>query len=224
MQLKSMVAVLTVCGLAWSGGPARAQDSPAATPMQPAAVSVSAPPMSYGMSQVLQLVQAKVGEDTIIAFIQSSRNSYGLTADQIIYLKQQGVSDAVITAMLKQPRAGVAEAGPTAPLDAEPAYAGQDSTATVAPPDASGPETTYYAQPYYYDQPYYCPGLPFYYGGYWGGGYGGGYRAGGFRGGTGFHGSGGGGFHGRSSTGFHGSGGGGSNFHGGGGGHGGSHR
>ena len=41
-----------------------------------------------------------------MAYIKNSGNSYGLNADQIIYLRQQGVSDAVITAMLNQPKPG----------------------------------------------------------------------------------------------------------------------
>ena len=48
------------------------------------------------------------GISTIIAYIRNSGNSYGLNADQIIYLRQQGLSDAVIRVMLSQPRAGVA--------------------------------------------------------------------------------------------------------------------
>ncbi|HEV2318171.1 MAG TPA: hypothetical protein VGV18_00365, partial [Verrucomicrobiae bacterium] len=60
--------------------------------------------MPYAVSQVLELEQAKIGDPTVIAYIKSSGTSFNLTAGQIVFLRQQGVSDAVITAMLTQPR------------------------------------------------------------------------------------------------------------------------
>jgi hypothetical protein len=59
------------------------------------------------------------------------QDAYGFNADQIIYRRQQGVSDAVITTMLHQPRAGMAIATPTIPAPppvASPDYSGQGST------------------------------------------------------------------------------------------------
>ena len=201
---------MVTAGVALSAATALAQDSSATYTAQPAAATAPAPQLAYGVSQILQLAQAKVGDDTIVAYIQNSGNSYGLNADQIIYLRQQGISSAVITTMLNQPKPGVAAAAPT--TSAPPATS---STATAAPTVTyvqTVPATTYYYSvpdtTYYYYQPYYYPaygcypGVSLSFG--WGGWYGGGFRGGGFRGG-GFHG---GGFHG---GGFHGGG-----FHGGG--------
>jgi uncharacterized membrane protein YgcG len=201
-KLQKMAAVMTVAGLAWSASTALAQDASAANPAPPAAVSTPAvPQLAYGVSQILQLAQAKVGDATIIAYIKNSGNSYGLNADQIIYLRQQGISDGILTAMLSQPRPGVAVATPNAPAPPPTAptdYSGQVSTATP-PPVAyvqTVPDTTYYYQPYY--QPYYYPDYGWYppvsfsFG--WGGGYyGGGWHGGGYRGGYGggWHGGGG---------------------------------
>ena len=58
--------------------------------------------LSYGVSQIIELSKANVSEDTIVSFIQNSGSSYGLDASQIVYLKQQGVSDGVIGTMLNQ--------------------------------------------------------------------------------------------------------------------------
>jgi hypothetical protein len=58
--------------------------------------------LSYGVPQVLQLSQAKVGDDVIVRYIQNSGTIFPLAADEIVYLKQQGVSDAVLNAMLDQ--------------------------------------------------------------------------------------------------------------------------
>jgi hypothetical protein len=199
-KLQKLVAVATIAGLAWSASTALAQDSSVAGTVSPAAVSPVVPQLAYGVPQILQLAQARVGDATIIAYIRNSGNSYGLNADQIIYLRQQGISDAVITTMLSQPRAGVAAAAaPTMPAPtpaASVAYSGQVSTAPVAPPVTyvqTVPDTTYYYQPYYY-QPYYYyypsyawyPPVSFSFG--WSGG---GYYGGGWRGGYGYHGGGG---------------------------------
>ncbi len=94
------------------------------------------PQLSYGVSQIVQLAQAKVGDDTIIAYIKNSGNSYGLTVDQIIYLRHQGISDAVITTMLNQPKPAVAVATPTTPapqpVASSTATTGSGSTITTA--------------------------------------------------------------------------------------------
>src|ERR1039457_306974 len=91
-----------VAGLVLLAGNVLAQNSP----------TIAAPPLSYGVPQILQLAQAKVGDDTIIAYIRNSGNNYGLDANQIIYLRQQGISDNVITAMLSQPKIASAPAQP----------------------------------------------------------------------------------------------------------------
>ncbi|MGO8836412.1 MAG: hypothetical protein ACLQAH_16320 [Limisphaerales bacterium] len=195
--LPKILGVMAVAGLAWSAATALAQGSSAATTVQPAAVSAPVPQLSYGVSQILQLAQAKVGDDTIIAYIKNTGNSYGLNADQIIYLRHQGVSDAVITTMLTQPRPEVAVPTPTTPAPqpvASTAYGGQVSTATVAPTVTyvqTVPATTYYYyQPYYY--PAYTWWSPVSFSVGWYGGYRGGYYRGCYGGGWygGWHGGG----------------------------------
>src|ERR1700679_1110652 len=90
---KSFLAI--VAGVALSAMTVMAQNSPVN----------AAPPLSYGVPQILQLTQARVSDDTVIAYIRNSGNSYNLDADQIIYLRQQGISDNVINFMLNQPKA-----------------------------------------------------------------------------------------------------------------------
>ena len=203
------LAILAVAGLVTATSRAVAQDSTTTMTNQPAPQPVStpatsAPTMAYGVAQIVQLTQAKVGDDTIVAYVRNSGNSYGLDANQIIYLRQQGVSDPVITAMLAQPRPGVAPdmaaksspddpgvamsstpapaMDPGAPGASVPAYA---STATVPPAVTcvQSPPTYYYSQPYCYN--------PYYYGYGWYPGigvsfvWGGGFHGGGFHGGGG---------------------------------------
>ena len=187
-NLQRGLAVLAMAGLIMAAAGAVAQNT-TDTGTAPAPAIVTAPPaLPYGASQILQLAQAKVSDDTIVAFVKNSGNSYGLNASQIIYLRQQGVSDPVITAMLTQPQAGIA---PPAPAPADTASTASIPMPTTPPPDMSGvdvstatvaPDETY-APTYYYPQPDYC--YPYYYGWYpgvtvfWGGGFRGGFHGGG---------------------------------------------
>jgi hypothetical protein len=170
----------------------------------PTAGSQAAPQLSYGVPQILQLAQAKVGDDTIVAYIQNSGTVYGLDASQIVYLRQQGVSDRVVTTMLNQRNnvaASAAQTGTQAPAQNYSAGSAQTSTAVAQPtvtylqtvPSSSVyviPDTQTYNYGAYYYQPYYYPGyawpypavsLSFGFGGRWGGGFhGGGFRGGGW--------------------------------------------
>ncbi len=175
-----------IAGLALLAGSVLAQNSPPA----------AAPQLAYGVPQILQLAQAKVSDDTIIAYIHNSGNSYGLNADQIIYLRQQGVSDNVINVMLNQPKTAAVTA-PAAPPDnsyqaqAPASYAPAPTTTYVqsapsavyvVPNSQAYYYSGYYAQPYYY--PYYAwpyPAVSLSFG--FGGGFHGGFHGGGFHGG-----------------------------------------
>jgi len=240
-----LLAIAAVAAFAFTAGNVAAQDS-AATTAQPAAASQPAPQLSYGVPQVLQLEQAKVSDGVIVNYIQNSGTIYSLKADEIVYLKQQGVSDNVLNAMLNQ-RGRLAGSSEPAATTPSPTAASVQTYAPAAPAPAviyeqqAAPPSTVYVIPdtqtYQYDT-YYYSGYPYYsypyYGGYyngwpavslsfgWGGYYGGGYHGGGgFRGGGGeFHGGGGGGFRG-DGGGIRGGGGGGGGIRGGGGGGGG---
>ena len=126
-------------------------------------VTETSPQLAPGTAEILKLAQAKVGEDTIVAYIKGSGNSYYLNATQIIYLHQQGISDNVLTAMLNQPKAGQPMATPmpmnnaAQPSAAYPDYGyGQPSAAY----GESAPATYYYSSPYYYPA-YYYPGYSY---------------------------------------------------------------
>ena len=207
--MKKLLSIMVVAGLALPAATLWAQSAADTTTTQTASVA-SATQLPYGASQILRLAQAKVGDDTIIAFIKNSEYSYALDAGQIIYLRQQELSDTVISAMLNQPKPAVA----AAPAVSAPQPSGSTvttasgttittpngSTATVAPTvtyvqsaPASGVYVIPDTQTYYYDSRYYQPYYYPYYGWSYPAvslsfGFGGGYHGGGFHGG-GFHGS-----------------------------------
>ena len=188
------LAALMAAGLTLTGSTLLAQSSATANPAPPAAVSTAAPWLPPGAAQVLQLVQAKVGDDTIVAYVKNSGTGYYFNADQIIYLRQQGLSDAVLTAMLNQPKSAPAPAADapaavaTAPAPAPVASTASTdagttittasgSTATVAPSVTyvqTAPATVYYSQPYYYPGYAWYPPVSLSFGWGWGGGWHGG--------------------------------------------------
>src|ERR1700744_726784 len=129
------LAAVAAAVLALTTSTVLAQDSSATYTSQPVQqpVKLSSPQLSYGVSEVVKGAQAKASDDTILAYVKNSGNSYGLDADQIIYLQQQGVSSAVITAMLNQPKAPMLP--PSAPPTAAPAIAQPSTPAPVPQPD-----------------------------------------------------------------------------------------
>ena len=207
----SLLAIAAVTALAFTAGNVTAQDSTAATTAQPAAASQPAPQLSYGVPQVLQLAQAKVSDGIIVSYIQNSGTIYSLNAGEIVYLKQQGVSDAALNAMLNQrsrltgstePATTTASAPTTsvqtyAPATPAPAvtYVQQTappSTVYVIPDTQTYQYDTWYysTYPYYgygpyygYYRPYPAVSFSFGFGNRWEGFHGGGHGGGGFRGG-----------------------------------------
>jgi hypothetical protein len=194
-----------------------AQNYPAGTNRPNVAPAASAkqtvPQLSYGVPEVLQLARAKISDRTIIAYIRNSGTVYRLNASQIVYLKQQGLSEAVIAAMINQRSRSAAAMQNTAPPTGANADSNQTAT-VVAPPATTYVQTvpsstvyvvpgtqSYYYSPYYYS-PYYYPyygydwwpfpaiSFSFGYGGGRWGGYHGGYHhgfGGGYHGGGGYH-------------------------------------
>jgi hypothetical protein len=196
---QSKLATVVVAGLVMSAVTVPAQSlatnpTPVTTVVPVSApVPQPAPPLAYGVPQILQLAQAKISDDTIIAYIRNSGTSFGLNAAQIIYLRQAGVSDVVITAMLNQPGPAVLPPQPSyaapQPAPQAPAPAPQPTYSAPAPqtvyvPSTPAPEptvtyiqsvpTTTDVYPTYSD-PYYYPPVSLSFGFGWGGWHGGGF-------------------------------------------------
>lgn len=128
------LALLAVALLAWSSVQAGTPDQTPATPM------VSLPDNA---AEVLKLHDAKISDDTIRAFIANSGSTYTLTADQIIYLQEHGLSSELISAMLTQGRAATSPAPAPAPTPASAASPATPATsATPSVPASSAPATS----------------------------------------------------------------------------------
>jgi uncharacterized membrane protein YgcG len=121
---------------------ATATASPAAATREAAAVK-----LPYGADDILKLSRAQISEDVTLNYIQNSGTTYGLNAKEIIYLKNEGVSDRVINAMQDQ-RKRVMESAAQTPSPAVQVYSGAN-VAAAAPVYA--PEPIYVQEPLYFE-------------------------------------------------------------------------
>jgi hypothetical protein len=162
-----------------------------AAPAAPSAAETTPAKLPYGVADVLKLTQARVSEDIVLNFVLNSGTVYNLGPKDIINLRNQGVSDRVISTMMNQ-RNRVAEesaqqAASTPPPQSQPsppAYAGPNAAygqplyapAYVEPPPppepapstlyvipATSPFAPYYSGYYPYYGGYYAPGGSFVY-------------------------------------------------------------
>ena len=57
--------------------------------------------LSPDLQEVVKLSQAQMTDDVIVNYIKNTGKSFQLSADDILYLKSQGVSQVVIVALLQ---------------------------------------------------------------------------------------------------------------------------
>jgi len=217
MALAALIWCAQIAPVLVAQNPAPSPDTQSAPPPPapapapaPAPDSQAAPvQLSVDVWNVLKLAHANVSDEIITAYIKNSGKVYSFGAPEILYLREQGLSDRVVATMLDQ-RKNVAATTPQAPPPPtpQPAPSAQPpesagNTPQYAPPAPQPqpqPAPTYvqtapvYVQPspvYVYSPsyPYYYYPSPYYYGPYWGSpavsfsfGFGGGHY-GGYRGG-----------------------------------------
>jgi len=127
----------------------------------PVEVSSGAVKLPYGVEDVLKLSRANINDDIILNYVQSSGTIYNLTPQDIVYLRNQGVSDRVVNAMVGQRKLVEATAqgpqqvpapAPNAPMiqdpgvAVDPTYSDVGSGYTEAP--ATSAPSSVYVIPY----------------------------------------------------------------------------
>ena len=80
-----VIVCITIGWMFWSAGSARGQPPPAN--------------LSPELQDVVKLAQARMNDDVILSYVKTKGATFTLTADQIIYLSTQGVSQPVIAAL-----------------------------------------------------------------------------------------------------------------------------
>ena len=123
--------------------------APASAAPAPAATDTAPVKLPYGVADVLKLTRAQVSEDVTLNFIHNSGTIYNLSPNDVVYLRDQGVSDRVINTMLDQrknvPAEMAAQSAPS-PAATAPAPAYPDANAAAAA-QASPQYAPTYAQP-----------------------------------------------------------------------------
>jgi hypothetical protein len=66
-------------------------------------------------ASIIKLVKAGLGEDTVLALVNQQAGNYSLKADDLVALKDAGVPDKVIAAMVTKGPANAAAPAPAAP-------------------------------------------------------------------------------------------------------------
>lgn len=143
---------VTGCGRQPTPAP-KAETAPAATNPPSAVVSASEPAeepveatpepkpfppartLSPGVAEVVELAQARVSEPVMLEYIRAATNRLEIGAEDLVYLRDIGLSDPVLTAMMEQGRQQRVEArggGEPEPEIIAPAVV------TEIPPDAPG--------------------------------------------------------------------------------------
>ena len=119
--------------LAQSSSAPGASSAPAqvTTTAKPATHKTVARPASSAMTNrdVIQLVKAKISDDIIIAKIKQSKTRFDTSTDGLVALKQAGVSDQLIAAMI-----GAGSSDSSAPSSSASAPAASTSAAAAATP------------------------------------------------------------------------------------------
>lgn len=117
-------------------------DTPAITRAEPEIAAAAPETLSPAIAEIVKLAQSNVSEDIILTYIANASVDFNPSADEILYLKDLGMSDRVITAVidLNKARQALATAVPAAPEDtplsapsSPPAQAEYDNAYTPPP-------------------------------------------------------------------------------------------
>lgn len=101
----------------------------------------SAQSLPPGVQDIVKLKQAGLSDDVILSQIKNSGATYNLSADQIIYLKNQGIGDAAIRALISGSGSAAAPAAPTPVTTTPPPPPVTDTAPPAAPVTAVPPPT-----------------------------------------------------------------------------------
>ncbi|HOX55927.1 MAG TPA: hypothetical protein P5205_03395 [Candidatus Paceibacterota bacterium] len=143
-----LVALLALPSLS---GLAQAPEAPPPGVPERALVEVPAT-LSPGAAEVVKLASSGVGDEVVLAYIKNSQAAFNLSADDVLYLKDLGLSPEVTSAMLNhdstlrgQPQQYAPAAASPAP--AAPAAVAPAPTAPPAPTVAAAPAPVYVSSP-----------------------------------------------------------------------------
>jgi hypothetical protein len=100
--------------------------------------------LSPDLQEIVKFSQARMTDDVILAYIKNSGKSYSVSADDMLYLNSQGVSQPVLSALLQAksaappPAAPVSTPAPPAPMVPPPGSPAPPPVEAPAPAPAPG--------------------------------------------------------------------------------------
>ncbi len=130
-----------------------ADDDVVDAPVQPISTTKPLPPkvkLTGPAAEVMKLADSGLDESVMLAFVTNSTSSFNLSAEEIIYLNDIGVSSTVVTAMIQRDQALKqlsANAAPAAPAPAAPEPAPAEPEPTPAPAEMA-PQPAYSTENY----------------------------------------------------------------------------
>lgn len=192
--MKNILILLVTTGTAFTPvtHPLRGAETPAPTSKAATAITITnkteasarTPYLSAGLPEIVKMHKAGVDASVLLAFVQNSPVAYHPAAKEIIYLRDQGISSEIISALLRRggelrdraadaareersratppaaPAAPPTPASPSPPQTAAPApvvvYANPVQAVYTSPTYITYPAYSY-ASPAYYNYSYYRP-------------------------------------------------------------------
>lgn len=104
--MKTFSLLFAVLGFAIPNLPALAAAEPEASPtavVQPAKAASETPvSISTISSEIVKLTRAGVNVNVVKTYVQNSSHAVSPSADEIVYLREQGISETVITALIER--------------------------------------------------------------------------------------------------------------------------
>ena len=160
-----MVAATMLCvGVPLTSSGAQTPPTPSGNP---AATVATAPTLPDGVNEVVKMYQAGVGKDVILNYIKNTPQSYYVDADGIIYLRDVGLPQDIVNAMIRRD-GELRQQALLAERSGQYAYAANQPVAQVPTPTTPPPEVSdwtdyptydygypYYDYPHGYGYPYY---------------------------------------------------------------------
>jgi len=167
MKNTKWFGLIAVLALPWLTAHAQTPEAPVAG--APAQAAAAAPVnLSPGAAEVVRLAGSGVSDDVVLAYIQNSQATFNLSADDVLYLKDIGLSPQVTSAMLNHDnmlRNQAQQYAPAATVQAAPApvAAATPAPAPVAaapPAPAMAPQPAVAATPVVAAAPVYVTSAP----------------------------------------------------------------
>ena len=82
--------------------PAASQPDESETASAPLRAAIAPTELSPEISEVVKLIQSNVGDEVLLAYVEKSGHTFNPTVDEIVYLKDLGLSETVLAALVRQ--------------------------------------------------------------------------------------------------------------------------